>query len=91
MTDYVELAAVKPSELDKLDNLFVSLSREMVRVRQAMETTRSSSFASKKEKDKEGTVILLSDDWDVINAPEEPIKRYAYRTQSRTSGKCSHC
>ena len=88
ITEYVELSAMMASELDKLDGLFVRLSHEMVSVRQAMETSRSSLLSSKKD----GTVIVLSEDWEVINAPEEPDQRcYAYRTQSRIPGKCSRC
>lgn len=76
------------SDLTKLDGLFVKLAREMIDIRRTMEMTRSASIAAKK-----CDVIVLSDEWEVISAPDEPVPHYAYKAQESysRSRKCSHC
>lgn len=90
MMEYVEVSAKDASHLEELDAIFVRLSQEMLRVRESMEMTRSATFKSDK-----GSVIVLSDEWEVITAPEAPVPRYAYRAheaaRSRTHKKCSMC
>ena len=88
--EYIEISAKEVSHLDELDAIFSRLSQKMLRVRQSMEMTRSSTLKSNK-----GDIVVLSDEWEVITAPEVPIPRYAYRAQetarSRTRKKCSLC
>ena len=86
MLEYVELSAKNVSSLENLDTVFVRLSRAMLDVRQSMEMTRSMV-------ESKANVVTLSDDWEVITAPEAPIPTYAYRSQdaarSRFPKKCA--
>jgi len=86
MLEYVEVSAKSTSSLEDLDAIFVRLSQAMLDVRQSMEMTRS-MVESKTD------VVILSDDWEVITAPEAPVPTYAYRAQdaarSRIPKKCS--
>ena len=72
--NWIEMSARNLSNLGKLERIFVALSRQMVSVRESMEVTRSG---------KKNNVITLSDDWELITAPDDPVPHYAYQAQDQ--------
>ena len=78
---FLEISAVQMENLSKLEELFVSLAKQMLSQREKEDFTMSRS------------VIRLggpSDDWVIVNAPTEPIPRGSYRHQQRAKqvSKC---
>jgi hypothetical protein len=81
------MSATNPAHLSKLEGLFIALARQMSEVREQIEMTRSAKLAQR-------SVINLTDDWEVITAPEDPIPHYAYAAQDerlRQRHKVSSC
>ncbi len=78
---YVELSAKEEATYYKLEELFVGLARDVYRRREVEEMTLSMSH-----------VIRLSDEWEVITAPEGPIPHQSYahqdRARARRRGSC---
>ncbi len=80
---FVELSAMEESTYTKLEELFASLARTALRRREMEDMTVSMS-----------QVITLSDDWEVITAPEETIPLQSYVHQDRARARrlnCSRC
>ena len=87
MTQHIELSATDLTQLSELEHLFVNLARQMLTIREKMEFTRSESLGH-------NSVIQLgiSEDWEVISAPEDPIPRYVHRHQDeRQRYKMKNC
>lgn len=73
---FLELSAMESASQSKLEELFVSLAQDAFNRREVKEMTLSMS-----------QVIRLSDEWEVINAPEEPIPRESYAHQDRARAR----
>lgn len=76
MVTYVELSAKDIKYLPVLEDTFVTLARQMVRVREELEMTQSSAFADE--------IIQLksaSEEWEILSAPDEPVPDYVYKAQ----------
>ncbi len=87
MSDRIEICAKDISHLSKLEDIFMALTNQMLSIREQIELTKSAKLARK-------GVITLSDDWEVITAPEDPIPHYAYsaqddRIRQRRAHKCN--
>ena len=78
MVTYIELSAKSIDTLPLLDDLFSTLATEMVRNRDRLEVSQSLSLGHSA---KNADIITLSDDWEVLEAPEGPIPRSTYSAQ----------
>ena len=78
MVTYVELSAKDIQYLQLLEDTFTNLARQMVRIRQEIEVTQSAAFTN--EVIKLGSV---SEDWEILSAPGEPVPDYVYNAQER--------
>ena len=69
---FVELSAKNVENLSRLEKLFVDLTEKMFAEREKLEMTAS------------GVIRLqgsISDEWEIVEAPEEPIPRRTYARQ----------
>ena len=69
---FVELSAKNIENLPQLEKMFVALAEKMFTERERLEMTTSGVIRL------EG---LLSDDWEIVEAPDEPIPRHTYAHQ----------
>ena len=85
MTHFIELTAKKLSELTKLEDAFINLSRHMNSIREQTELTKSAKRSE--------SVIQLegSEGWEIILTPDEPIPQHVYGPQDSRRKKCSRC
>ena len=90
MISYQEFSAKNIETIQALDDLFACLAEEMIRNREEHELTQSSLHRS--------GIISLSDDWEIVEAPEDPIPHTAYshqdsfiRQRLRLGGGPSRC
>ena len=72
---FAELSAKDINCLDTLDDLILQLSQQMLVSREENSFTRSMS-----------NVIHLSDDWEIVEIPKEPIPARLYEDQDRGTG-----
>ena len=78
LVTYIELSAKDIKYLQPLEDTFVKLARQMVRIREEMEVTQSVAFANE--------VIKLrstSDEWEILSAPNEPVPDYVFNLQEQ--------
>ena len=93
ISDWIELSAKNLIHLPKLEGIVMSLAKEMCSVREQIEMTKSEKLESASRR---RDVISLSDDWEVIAAPDNPVPRYAHvdqderlrRLQTRPKCRC---
>ena len=76
MVTYVELSAKDIKYLPFLEDTFVTLARQMVRVREELEMTQSTAFTDE-------IIRLKSEEWEILSAPDEPVPDYVYKAQER--------
>ena len=76
MVTYVELSAKDIKYLTVLEDTFVTLARQMVRVREELEMTQSAAFA-----DEIIRIKSASEEWEILSAPDEPVPDYVYKAQ----------
>lgn len=81
---WVEISAKQLSYLPKLESVFVTLARQMCNTRRQTELTKSAAMAQQ-------DVITLSDDWEIVTAPDDPVPHYAYREQEEWRRKRCLC
>lgn len=86
MVTYVELSAKDIKYLSLLEDTFVSLARQMVRVREEMEVTQSAVFSNEVIKLKSS-----SEEWEILSAPKEPVPDYVYSAQERKRIETPKC
>ena len=78
MVCYIELSAKDIKYLTVLEDTFITLARQMLRIREELELTQSAAIANE--------VIKLrsaSEEWEILSAPNEPIPDYVYNAQER--------